>query len=290
MVLTSAGRAQERQFSFSLNNDIWNKTDRYYSNGFHASFTNPRFIIPLMALDSVQLKTAGVNLFQDVYTPAVYNTNVYDPFDRPYAAVLAAEYFLAFQKKQQAFKPSMLIGVIGKAALGQEVQNGVHEVIDNLEALGWGYQLKNGFLINVGLNYQYALIQLPLQQFSVIGNVNAGTYRNNVELGAQYQIGNRTMLQPKGILSLSGNWSHSVMAEAKIRAVGYDATLQGAWGQNYTYGIPNDRINRLPFIGAIGYTVRYKNIQFALEQNFQSAEFDGAENHRWLGLTIAGYF
>lgn len=286
-------QAQENSASMQFNNDIWNKTDRYYTSGLHFSITHQALVRPLSNLlnkkhIAAEQCAAALNLFQDLYTPSVYNTNVYNPFDRPYAAILGVSYKLSYvqAKQKHAVTAELMAGVIGKAALGEEVQNGLHEIIENLDALGWSYQIRNGFLCNINLGYEQRLIHQGVFHWNAIANSAIGSYQQNLEFGTAVHFGPKLFFQEKALPKSSKRFSHAFSASTKLRVVAHDASLQGAYFQNYTYGLAPSDVNRYVLFSSLQYQMRYENFQCRLVQNFISPEFKQGLSHRWVGIEI----
>jgi hypothetical protein len=285
-------------FSLDFSNDVWNTTDRYYTQGLRLSYINPVLVKPVEHLfpkltSNMVNKLAAVDLFQDMYTPSKSNTNVYDPNDRPYAAVLAITY--RYMQQSVGYKSSVqfnaLAGVIGKEALGKEIQNGIHGIIDNLDAMGWSYQLKTGVLLNGGLSYEYNLLDQSAVRVSALTGVELGTYKTNAQLGATIYIGKRSETYSLPLQPIKEKWlGQQLVLQSIATVVGHDATLQGAWFQNYTYGIPSDQINRLTLRSKLEYRVLLGHFQLGVAEYIQSPEFNKALWHKWLTINLAYWF
>lgn len=144
-------------------------TDRHYTNGLQASWLSeprqfPGWMGPLTELPipgrSSNLYTshhrAGVALGHVIFTPDDTDTRALVADDRPYAAWLHLTFSLQSVYKsdsnlaiQDQWK--LDVGVVGPAALGEEVQNNWHVLIGADEAEGWDNQLRNELGVNLTL-------------------------------------------------------------------------------------------------------------------------------------------
>ena len=144
------------------NNNLGADSDRYYVNGVNISWLSPS----LSHHDGWQSQMAGsiadalpllfanegtrdrridwTILSQQIYTPANKSASIPDPQDRPYAGWLYTGFdVLQDQDARRLDDLSVTLGVVGPAALGHPVQNGVHKLLGYGSANGWSYQLKN---------------------------------------------------------------------------------------------------------------------------------------------------
>lgn len=84
--------------------------------------------------------TARFALGQRIYTPRRDSTEPL-PGERPYAAWLYGAAELRSEQGHTEHAFGMEIGITGPAALGEEVQNGVHHLLGSTRQLGWERQL-----------------------------------------------------------------------------------------------------------------------------------------------------
>ena len=132
-------------------------TDRWYTQGLELNYlsapiawTGVAAFLPSSYLDPGSFRTQRFELVlgQSIFTPENLRLNPPDPRDRPYAGWLYAGAGLYQETDRHSLDHlQLLVGVIGPAALGEQVQNGFHDVISGLNsqvtAAGWGSQLKN---------------------------------------------------------------------------------------------------------------------------------------------------
>ncbi len=91
--------------------------------------------------------------------------------------------------------------------------------------------------------------------------------------------------------STRGKWfSHQLIIQSIATAVAHDATLQGALFQNYTYGLPANKIKHLTLRSKFEYRVLLGHFQLDLSQYIQSPEFDAALWHKWVTIKLGYWF
>lgn len=140
----------------------FNPTDRHYTNGIQASWlSGPRedmpewlkeIAAPPLLADPNRIATenhrVGVSFGQVIFTPE--DTQARQPLykDRPYAAWTHLTFSLLSVRTTalgSAWQDrwNLDVGMVGPAALGRQVQNGFHSLIDVDTAKGWDNQIKN---------------------------------------------------------------------------------------------------------------------------------------------------
>lgn len=159
------------------NNNLGSDRDRYYVNGFAASWLSPVLksgpaspcavvcavysALPLLFPDSDSSvrKMEWTVLGQQIFTPADKTASVPDPADRPYAAWLYTGIDLLQDQASRGLDDlSMAVGIVGPAALGRPVQNGVHKIFGFGSANGWSHQLSDepGLLLGYAHKWRFA--------------------------------------------------------------------------------------------------------------------------------------
>jgi len=138
-----------QRFNFSFENDIFDRTDKGYTNGTKFALiykvnteVHPFFKIPFL-YDSSKNHFTKFSLGQDIMTPDDTNRTNPDPNDVPYSAwlYLGMAWSQADSKNSDTFE--VQLGMVGPAALGEQTQNLVHKLTDSTIANGWDYQLAN---------------------------------------------------------------------------------------------------------------------------------------------------
>ncbi len=148
-----------KRFNLHFENDIFDKTDKNYTNGVKFSAL---YKIDAQKYDYFQipfLYEASKNHFvtfsfgQDIYTPSETNITIPDSNDHPYAAWLYVGCALHQADDKESETLELQLGVVGPWALGEQVQNGIHSVTGSEKALGWDSQLHNE--LGVVLAYEH---------------------------------------------------------------------------------------------------------------------------------------
>ena len=110
---------------------------------------------------------------QQLYTPDHPDEPVPDPADRPYAGWLygGAALFHVGDSHYERFET--LLGVVGPAAGGEELQNGFHQVFGYPRAEGWDYQLSNSPVVVItadrGQRWRLIEIDWPHARIDLVG-------------------------------------------------------------------------------------------------------------------------
>jgi hypothetical protein len=139
--------------SFTLENDLFAGTDRYYTSGFvlawrSSTYDPPSWLEFLTARGNPLFPEGGTPRWglafgQKIFTPADIERRNPDPLDRPYAGWLYGALSLTSYTASQYGGLELQIGVVGPSALGEQTQNNVHDFMNIDRALGWDYQLKD---------------------------------------------------------------------------------------------------------------------------------------------------
>lgn len=159
LVIISAGivpvHAQpdnHRYLSVTTENDIYapRGQDRHYTNGLRIAF-GPRgndgwydrlgrFVFAGLPAEALHYEFA---FGQNIYTPEYYLASRPIPQDRPYAGWLYTELLLNAQHPASTDLFAVNLGIIGPAALAEQGQKLIHNLIGDPEPAGWDNQLRN---------------------------------------------------------------------------------------------------------------------------------------------------
>lgn len=135
------------------NDMIGGGKDRNYTSGvrltyFDFSTPMPDFaktidqIVPTFSIN--ETTSIFYSLGHNLYTPRDIESPIQDPDDRPWAAFLYASAGLTSITKNHSDSVEATIGVVGPAALGEQIQKFIHTHISNSPTpRGWDNQLKN---------------------------------------------------------------------------------------------------------------------------------------------------
>ena len=257
---TSPARADERvpgdhygTFSLTYENDLLAGTDRYYTSGFQLSSRTPSYDPPawltfLTDRPSLIFPEGGTPRWglafgQNIFTPDDTTRRNPDPLDRPYAGWLYGTISLASYTATAYGSIELQLGVVGPSALGEQVQNNVHDLLNIDRAYGWNYQLKDEPGVNLILSRQWRYNSDPVWDDVAVGIVpsvtaSLGNVQTYASAGLMIRAGNDLTADfgpPRMRPSVSGSafyvpdrrWGWYVFAGFDARAVAHDIFLDG---------------------------------------------------------------
>ena len=156
------------RFNLYFENDIFDQTDKGYTNGvkFSAIYNvntevYPFFKIPFL-FDESKNHFVTFSLGQDIFTPEDTNATIPDPNDSPYAGWLYGAIAWQQTDAKESDTIELHLGVVGPAALGEQVQNGIHAKTGSDIANGWDSQLHNefGFILSYEHRWRHVTDEL----------------------------------------------------------------------------------------------------------------------------------
>jgi len=301
-------------FSFVLENDVFYGEDQDYTNGVKFiwipdensqtpewALNSARFIPWFPQAGKVQ---HGYAFGQSMFTPS--DITIVDPpeGERPYAGWLYAAIGLASEKNQQLDQVSLMIGVIGPAALAQETQTFVHDVTGSDKPMGWDTQLSNeiGLVISHKhswrelLSYDLLHNKIDVSPYvgTALGNVftyaNAGfTLRYGKDLPNDYDPPRLQPGMPSGA-DFSLNSPHLgwyLFAGVEGRAVVRNIFLDG------NSFVDSRSVEKFPFVGdfQFGFVIDWKNIRLSYTHVLRTEEYRTQQvNNDFGALTIGVKF
>ena len=253
-------------FSAIEENDLLVKTDRHYTQGIKLSYlgadnrvpvsvSNFSSKIPALKFDVHALRL-GVEIGQNIYTPADLTTDKPLPNDRPYAGWFYTG--LTLQRRGLSPKRKTVtlenfqidLGIIGPESLANESQTWVHEIRGFPLPHGWRNQIKDepGLVLKYERSWRFSPTNsntwgidfIPRFGFS-LGNVETSG-----RIGAMTRFGWHlpddfgpqiidSITTPEGGLSKSSpgaRWGCHIFAGVQGKVVGYSTLLDGNLFQN----------------------------------------------------------
>lgn len=301
--LHSSAQAQGKLFPvagrLSFDNDFLNLrgegTDRGYTNGIRFSLLykkqTPRFAERLlMRLSDTAENLYGYHLMQTMFTPDNISKLQIQDNDRPYAACLFASNSLnsADADKGRQLSTELAVGVLGKYAFGEQLQNFLHHLVRYKSAQGWANQVATDVILQYWLQYEQLLVR-PGPSFDLIGSVqgSAGTLYTNMGLSLLTRAGllNNHFLNDRASAAANGSQALQQFQQlhvfAFMQATGFvvmdDATLEGGFftHDKSPYTIPKDNLKRLCLEYRYGFVVEKRPFRFVFSQSLRTAEFKG---------------
>ncbi len=269
-----------------FDNDIFNNTDYYYTNGARIELVlpiakNSPVNKMLLGLKTNDIDVSGFSITQNIYTPINPEASEIEYGDRPFAAYLTVgQYRESYHlKKRLQIKSALDLGVMGPLSMGEKVQSTVH----TLEPTGWKYQVQNSFLINYYFRIEKGFYSTSNLELNVAGQANLGTLYDKIGGGIRLRTGSFLPVY-RGPMTICCNRAKKRQLQywffmsTNVDLVAYDATLQGSmFDNNSPYVIENNDLNRVVFTGSFGAAFYYDNLGVELENIYLSPEFKGAQ-------------
>lgn len=199
-IYTQASAADdERFFTFTFENDTFLRKDEGYTNGTgltlgQAGFSSfgkenvPGWLLPLtrnLSISTAPDKTRGIShmFFQRLQTPEDIEDREFIPDDLLYAGLLAWQGTMYSWDNNVSDQLSLILGVVGPAALGKNTQKFIHKIVGADDPKGWDFQLRNEPVIKVEMQRNWAMYRAAgtRREFEVIGLSSLGI--GNLESG-----------------------------------------------------------------------------------------------------------
>ncbi|MBO1079521.1 lipid A deacylase LpxR family protein [Roseomonas haemaphysalidis] len=290
--------------TFATENDVFGGgTDRYYTNGLLLSYRSPSADLPRpLAWLNDQLEWVlgpgtlrwGAAVGQNIYTPQdTYRSNP-DPRDRPYAGYLYGSVSLSRITELTSRTVELQLGVVGPAALGEQVQNNYHRLLNIRRVDGWDYQLKDEAAVTAIYEQKWRVPMGTVAglQTEVVPSVSAsiGNVQTYAAAGGTVRIGHgldsdfgppriRPGLSGSGWVQPRENFEWYVFAGLEGRAVGRDIFLDGNTFRD------SRSVDKRIFVGDFqtGVAAVYRGVRVALTQVWRSEEFYGQSGRQKFG-------
>ncbi|MCW3083112.1 MAG: outer membrane protein [Bacteroidetes bacterium] len=287
----ATNRSPESYFKFNYDNDFFSATDRYYTQGIRVELSMPMFKYNPFSKVLLKLKTAknyyGIAIEHDGFTPKSIRHDTVFVGERPYACTAFLSNFLISTDpvKLQRLTTQLDLGIIGPNAKGAEMQKGIHKALNNIQPLGWQYQVANDVVINYNIEYEKGFLALKHFEFIGQAGLRAGTLYDDVNMGAMMRVG---WMQP--YFENLGMTKHAtthkfqcyVFLKENVRAVQYNATMQGGvFEKNSVYTIRVSDMQRVVGTGEVGIVIAYKRVSIEYTKFYISPEFYGGLPHGW---------
>jgi len=268
-----------------FDNDIFNNTDYYYTNGINIELITPfarqsPLSRLLVGLSKSQINFYGFSINQNIYTPVNPDIAEVSIGDRPFSAFLTIGQFRESYNlhKNISIKSSINFGVLGPASMGGFVQSSIH----NIEPIGWDNQINNTFVFDYYINFQKGIISTPNIELNITAGGNIGTIFNKINTGLYFRTGSFIPVL-RGIKNNNNAFQYWFFVTGETNLVFYDATLQGGMfnRNNNMYTIQNADINRFVVNLSVGFAMYYKKVGIELQNFYLSPEFKNAYDFRW---------
>ena len=291
-----------RYIGVNFDNDIFNNTDYYYTNGIRIDyivsiFASSPLSYTMLPYRKYSMNYHGMTFVQNMYTPTNPDTiNVQDG-DRPFAAYLYLGHFKNTLSSKHRYRQysELQVGLIGPGSLGGFVQDQIHDI----PPVGWENQIQSDLVLNYTALVEKGLYNPGVFDLNVFAEGQLGTLYTNAGGGLRIRAGKlnpyfsmpglATENSTEGAKGLK--WQYGIFASAKVKMVLYDATLQGGvFNKTSKYTIPAEDIERLLLQASFGIYMAFKQLGLMYEQFYISPEFKNAHHFRWGHLNLTYCF
>ncbi len=286
--------------SFNYENDLFTKTDRYYTQGVQLTLIHSLIKKSPLSKTLIQLKNSmnnyyGITIEQNCFTPISITYKEIYSGERPYTGTLFLSHHLLSLnfKKQIALKTQLDLGRIGNCAQCKDEQIAIHKATNNSRPMGWEYQLKNDVYLNYKLTFEKGILNSSYFQGFAQTTLRAGTIYNDVSLGLNLRFGLfNNYFKNLGIeKNVKKIFRTFVVLKSNAKAVAYNATLQGGiFSKDNVYTLNANQVRRLVYDAGAYFVLLYKN--FGLEHGYFYAtkEFEKGVDHGWGKCTFVFWF
>ena len=270
-------------------------SDRYYTSGLRIGWTSGADAVDAVAALGHGIWGDGttrvsLEITQSLFTPNDTQLDPPNPLDRPYAGVLLATGGLIHDTSWTRDLVSLSLGIVGPGALGEEVQNGFHNIIGDTPNRGWHYQVPDQPAINllVQRTWRLPVANLGGIEMDALPSLTGalGDVRDYVQGGAVFRIG-QGLGSDFGTARIAPGLNGSdaftqttpfvwyAFAGADGQAVGYDVTLDGSTFRNNT-----PSVHRIWDVGEFegGLAIIFHGVRLTYTQTWQTQEFRGARS------------
>jgi hypothetical protein len=269
-------------------------SDQYYTSGIRLGYTSGADAFAPAASFGHSIWGDGttrvsLDIVQSLFTPRDTQLDPPNPLDRPYAGELLADLGLIHETANTRDIVALSLGVVGPSALGEEVQNGFHNLIGDTPNRGWHYQIQDQPAVNLLVQRTW---RLPVAQFGPLetdilpsATIAGGDVRDYLQVGSQIRLGQgldsdfgTARIEP----GLNGSDAFTnarpiawyAFAGADGQAVGYDVSLDGS-----TFRSNTPSVHRIWDVGEFegGLAIMLYGFRVTYTQTWQTQEFRGAK-------------
>jgi lipid A 3-O-deacylase len=281
-----------RVFTFRYENDFFNATDQYFTQGVQVAYQAPFIGKSPLAHVLLRLKDApqqhALLSEQQCYTPTSIRRDTIFTGERPFAAALFLGQRMVTADPVRGLRLTSVLslGVLGPCAVCAEEQRGIHEALDNIEPLGWEFQIASDAIVNYGALLERRIVGSRFAEGALGLAGDVGSYRTNAGLVASLELGS---FVSRFVTSkpLDRKFRISAFGEGQVKLVGYDATLQGGlFNDGSRYTIQADDVERAVLTGRFGLKASYRKFSLTASRTFITREFRTGRDHGWGGFLL----
>lgn len=307
-----------------LDNDILGGTgqDQGYSNGLKITWVSPNIAdyandpclpAPARAINrylnwlqagEFEQQNMVISFGQALFTPHDKDRTDLITTDRPYAAILALGIGYQARSHNTLRVSHLALGVVGPAALGKPIQNGVHKMLGSERFRGWDNQLHNEPIVQLMHERLYRIAGQPSRSgwgWDAIGHAGGalGNLAIHANIGGELRYGFRLPddfgssplrpagdnSAPPGAHSANDGWAGHAFVSIDARAVARDLTLDGNTFRS------SHKVDKRHFVGEVGYGLSFTRgaWKVTLARYHRSREFNGQPKRPVFGSMTIGY-
>ena len=290
-------KTPETYFRFMYENDFFNGTDYYYTQGVRVEVATPLAeksplskLFPKAGDNATNIH--GFFIEQQCYTPTSVSNYNLRIGDMPYAATMFLGQFLisADEEKRKQFSTEIIAGILGPCAVCGQEQEAIHRALGIYRPHGWQYQLNTSPILNYDIRYEKMLLHEKFVEFTAGGYARAGTLYDEAGPLATLRVGrfnpgfNKDVMN--GLSRRLKKFQYYAEIWGRANGVAYNSTLQGGLFSDNIYTIPAANIERCVLAYGGDITVSYKKLTLQYAKTWITREFDNGLPHGWGGLNI----
>jgi len=246
-----------------------------------------KYLFNDLFLNDNKERSWGVSLSQYMYTPSDISIAELMEEDRPYGGWLYIGMLLMSIDNDEMDMMELDVGVTGPASLCNEVQTGVHKLIDSQTPYGWDNQINTELGINIIYQKRYRYRYSNYLDFIPHYGGSLGNIFTYVGVGGIVRAG-YNLPDDFGILRMEPTTRNVegfrcyVFADIHSRYVVRNIFLDGNTFED------SHRVDKESFVadGGVGVGIGYSNFEVIYAGNIRSKEFKGQEEVNSFG-TIA---
>ncbi len=289
--------------SIRFDNDFWDYTDYYYTNGAAIGYTHPGIAFSpisriLISNGTNGLDYYGLQIVQHLYTGLQAKVDSIIEGDRPWAAYSTIGQFLSSYDQKNKIKhySEFNIGLLGPESGGGFIQNFVHTILpNNSPPQGWDNQISTDIIIDYQYEIRKMLYEWDKMETYIKAGAQAGTLRDNLSWGFGFRYGkfipfyqDVSIYKKKRLpISSSQKLRFNIIFEVETQLIGYDATLQGGvFNKSSVYVIPSGQMSRFVMESYIGFEISYGAYELQFLQFWKSKEFKTGRDHKYVSARL----
>ncbi|WP_018630605.1 lipid A-modifier LpxR family protein [Niabella aurantiaca] len=264
--------------------------DGYYTNGLKVSYQWRR-------TPANEKRREKVNTFQVgqlIYTAQFAGEA---RLDRPITGYLYGDFHQSlFNKKQDLLKWGVGFGMIGPPALGKEMQERVHQVMQIYKPKNWDKQLRADWGLIADASWSPQLKKdrnAALLDVKPLLSVTAGNFFTHATLGSAFLLGrsnlnNATAFWDNHKGSTRANREYFIYVFPAVSFKAYDATVQGGMFKEGQEAIEG-RLNPVFFHTRMGAMYAGNKLSFGAAAIYESKQSFTQASSQWYGSLQVGF-